>query len=177
MKAVLQLLLVLILSQGSFNTVAGRYTDKTIKRAVKLAGKSWKEDKNVNIDFINAAPIVHSKESAYYSPYDTIFSMINETGGPIGFLVISSAKGRYDYFDFMLVYNLEKQLIDIRILTYRSEHGSQVTSRSWLRRFTDLNTSDTIRYGVEIDALSGATFSASSLTLEVDRINGLIREL
>ena len=63
----------------------------------------------------------------------------------------------------MVLYKADFRISEIRILTYRRDYGSQVNSRSWLGKFRDQDPDVDLVYGEDIDALSGATLSASSL--------------
>lgn len=80
-----------------------------------------------------------------------------------GYIVATSARGRYDYFDYLVIYNTELVVEKIRVFEYRSDHGYEICSKKWLRQFEN-NSGCNIQYGQEIDAISGATISASSIT-------------
>jgi Na+-translocating ferredoxin:NAD+ oxidoreductase RnfG subunit len=145
------------------------HTEKIINKAAKAATKIWDEYE------IEIEPLDADQSSKYYSSYDTLFRIV---GGDstLGFLVLSSAKGRFELFDFMMVYTSETEVIDMRVMVYRSEYGSQVCSKAWLKQFYGIPSSKSLQYGSDVDALSGATFSARSLTEQVNRLNRLMRE-
>lgn len=94
---------------------------------------------------------------------------IRQSGSTLGFLYLSSAKGRYDYFDFLVLYDTKLIIKTVEILVYREDHGYEVSNRSWLAQFQGSSGCDT-NYGKEIDALSGATYSAVHLTEEIGRM-------
>jgi hypothetical protein len=85
--------------------------------------------------------------------------------------------GRFEKFDFMIVYNSDLVLTDLKILVYRSEYGYQVSTRGWLKQFLDHPVGTIHTYGQDIDAISGATFSGKSLTDNINRLNILISTL
>ncbi|MBU8893221.1 MAG: FMN-binding protein [Bacteroidales bacterium] len=93
----------------------------------------------------------------------------------LGLVVLTSAKGRYENFDYMIVFNQELEIELIKILVYRSEYGAEITSKRWLSQFYSKHTYK-LKYGNDIQAISGATFSASSLTNNVNRINKIVKE-
>ena len=148
---------------------AASHPEKTISRAWKHAHKIWTE--------ATGNPVDTDPNSNYYSEFDTVFSLQAESGDQIGFMIVSSAKGRFDLFDFVVLYDLDLQIIGLRVLTYRSEYGSQVSSRGWLKQFTGPPPTTGFKYGQNIDAISGATFSAVSFTAQMNRLNLLIAEL
>jgi len=55
-------------------------------------------------------------------------------------------------------------------LIYREEHGKQIGSQRWLKQFIGLSSTDNPSYGENIDAISGATISASSMTMAVGNV-------
>lgn len=93
----------------------------------------------------------------------------------LGMVVLTSAKGRYDMFDYMVVYNLDFNIELIKVLAYRSQYGSEITAKRWLSQFYS-RQEDNLKYGSDIQAISGATFSAVSLTKNINRINKILKE-
>lgn len=91
----------------------------------------------------------------------------------LGFAVYTSAAGRYDKFEYMIIYNLNYELELVKILIYRSQYGAEITSKNWLKQFYHKQT-DSLKYGSDIQAISGATFSANSITKNINRINKLM---
>ena len=163
------LLIILALSI----TVSARAThpEKLINKAEKLALKNFRDTEIIKEP-------VHIHSSDYFKEKkDTVFRLLRKEGEMMGYLVISSALGRFEEFDFMMVYNAELILTDMNIMVYRSEHGYQVSTRGWLKQFLDHPSGTTHTYGQNIDAISGATFSGKSLTENVNRLNNLIGTL
>ena len=150
-----------ILISGS----SGTYPEKLINRAEKRAAKIFKDYD------IHREPILADDPEQFFGQGDTLFRLVDKKGGPRGFLVISSAMGRFEKFDFMMVYDLDLFMKDLVILVYRSEYGYQVSARGWLRQFLNNPPQTSYAYGQNIDAVSGATISGRSLTSNVNRLN------
>jgi len=87
----------------------------------------------------------------------------------VGYLVFTSSMGRYESFDYMIVYNPEMTVKEIVILNYTSSHGGEVASQKWLKQFIGYEGKH-LKYGSDIDAISGATYSATSLVKDVESI-------
>ncbi|MGM0408416.1 MAG: FMN-binding protein [Bacteroidota bacterium] len=92
-----------------------------------------------------------------------------------GVAVLTSAAGRFDRFDFMIVFNPDLQIKHVKVLMYRSQYGAEITSKNWLKQFYKRKNAD-FRYGDDIQALSGATLSAQSLTQKINRIKQNINQ-
>jgi hypothetical protein len=103
-----------------------------------------------------------------------IFFKIFDDDKELGLVVLTSAIGRHDKFDYMIIYNQNKEIKLIKILVYRSDYGSEITGKRWLSQFYS-KQKDSIKYGSDIQAISGATFSAISLTKNINRINRIVR--
>ena len=83
-----------------------------------------------------------------------------------GYLCITTAKGRHDYFDYLAIFNPDHSIRHIEILEYRSEHGYEISNKRWLSQFEGRMGCDLV-YGEDIDAISGATYSAASITEDI----------
>jgi len=91
------------------------------------------------------------------------------------FVVFSSAKGRFEYFDYMIIINATFEIIDIKILKYRSEYGYEIATKGWLKQFY-VKPNTIFEYRKNVDALSGATFSAQSLVDDVNMIQDHLKK-
>ncbi|NOQ28100.1 MAG: hypothetical protein GQ564_22280 [Bacteroidales bacterium] len=119
--------------------------------------------------------VVKTIEIKELSKFSDLFFKVFDGDKELGLVVLTSAKGRYDMFDYMIVYNQKLEVELIKILVYRSDYGSEITAKRWLKQFYSKQT-ENLKYGSDIQAISGATFSATSLTKNVNRINKFLRE-
>jgi hypothetical protein len=164
-KNIIILLTLLFLLMGE-GRVLSTHPEKTINKAFRLVHKSYDDAIFTPLDLVNSFPPK--------SKHDTVFLIESPNVEGQGFMVISSAKGRFDMFEFVLVFNKQCEIQYLSIITYRSEYGGEVSSRGWLNQFSKHSPGTEFKYGDNIDAISGATFSARSLTNEINRINTLI---
>jgi hypothetical protein len=166
-KIILLLLMVFHLTLDARAT----HPEKSIIKAEKQALKNFK-----GFEIIKE-PIKINHSEYFNEKADTIFGLLEKDGVLKGYLVLSSAKGRFEDFDFMIVYTVDMQMVDLNILVYRSEFGYQVSGRGWLKQFLMSPHGTVYTYGQNIDAISGATFSGRSLTENVNRLNILMDSL
>lgn len=118
---------------------------------------------------------VAKKEIKEISNDNDLFFTVYDGEDKVGFVALTSGKGRFDNFDFMIIYNTNFEIELIKVLVYRSDYGSEITAKRWLSQFYS-KQKDSLKYGSDIQAISGATVSASSLTESVNRVNKIIRE-
>ena len=97
------------------------------------------------------------------------YRILSSSGDNTGTLVLTSAQGRFDRFDLMIVTDVSRRIKLIRILKYRSEYGSEITNSSWLTQFY-CDPGQRFELHKNIDAISGATFSSRGLGEEVNDV-------
>ena len=94
----------------------------------------------------------------------------------VGFLVLTSSMGRFEPFDYMVVYNSDRSVKEIDVLNYTSPHGGEVASQKWLKQFVGYDGKH-LKYGSDIDAITGATYSASSLVKDIESITIYMKKI
>ena len=92
---------------------------------------------------------------------------IHDSDKLIGYLYLGEAPSMKRKFDYIVMFNTDFSIKKSKVLIYREEHGKQIGSQRWLKQFIGLSIYDTPTYGEDIDAISGATISASSMTKAV----------
>ena len=103
-----------------------------------------------------------------------IFLIKDDTAEPLGYFAISQGEGRFEHFDFMVIYNRLKQIQKVKILLYKSAYGYEIGSKHWLKQFNDKDVQSNFKYNEDIQAISGATVSARGLIKGVNRINRIL---
>ena len=153
-------LLLFLFSSG----VTGQSPEKVEKRIGKNIALAWPGQ------VVSLAP-VEIPPAAIPEPGEQAkceLFQLHGDDGPLGILLLASAKGRYEYFDYMVLYDNTLNIIQVDILVYRSDHGYEIMNKGWLKQFIGSKGCDLV-YGRDIDALSGATLSAGALTTDIQR--------
>jgi hypothetical protein len=124
-------------------------------------------------------PVIIPKQMAssidYYSPNDYVFSVF-DSDKLIGYVLSTSAKGRYDDFDYCVVYSDGLVVKGVVVTVYRSTHGTAICQRKWLSQFIGYKGGE-LKIGSEIDGVSGGTISAISITEDIQRSQKMIVDL
>lgn len=92
-----------------------------------------------------------------------------------GYIAITSSIGRSEKFEYLVLYSTDIAVQRISILQYRSTHGTGISSRRWLKQFIG-NKGELLTYGKDVQAISGATFSAQSLTHDIPVLSRWVSE-
>lgn len=104
---------------------------------------------------------------------DNLFKIERDTK-LLGYAYLAEAPSKTAQFDYLVL--LDKDLIVLRtkVLIYREEYGGEIGSTRWLKQFTSKKGGDTLIYGDNIVAISGATISVRSMT---NAMNNLLQSL
>jgi len=93
---------------------------------------------------------------------------ISQEGEVAGYILRSSAMGRYERFDYSVFYDPGLSILGVSVTAYRSTHGTAICQRKWLGQFKGYDGGDLV-LGRDIDAISGASISALSLVEDIRR--------
>ena len=88
----------------------------------------------------------------------------------MGYFYYGKALSKADVFDYVVIFDKELIIKKIKILAYREDYGGEIGSKRWLRQFNDLSMKDSVVYGKNIKGISGATISARSMTITVNKL-------
>ena len=106
---------------------------------------------------------------------DLLFEITEENENR-GYVLSTEAKGRFDYFDYSVYFSEELVVKGVIVTVYRSTHGAAICQRKWLSQFNGYD-GEALTLGREIDAISGATFSAESMVQDIQRCFALMTGL
>jgi len=88
----------------------------------------------------------------------------------LGYGYVGEAPSMKRVFDYIVLFNPDLRIKKTKALIYREDHGRQIGSERWLQQFISMTVNDTPNYGENIDAISGATISAKSMTKAVGKV-------
>ncbi|WP_299158680.1 FMN-binding protein [uncultured Tenacibaculum sp.] len=98
---------------------------------------------------------------------DNLFKIaINEK--TIGYAFLDKAPSKTDEFDYLILLDENLIVAKTKVLIYREDYGGEIGSKRWLKQFIGKTPKDKLRYEKDIVAISGATISASSMTIAVN---------
>jgi len=94
----------------------------------------------------------------------------------LGYLLSTRAMGRFEYFDYLLAFAPDFSVQGLTITVYRSSHGAAICQKKWLSQF-EAYAGEELTLGKEIDAVAGATISATALVEDMKRCYQLMISL
>ncbi len=94
-----------------------------------------------------------------------------------GYMVLAKAKSKFEFFDYAVFYDENKNIKAVRVLQYREDYGGEIGSKRWLRQFDGLNSKSPIEIDNDIQGISGATISYLAITKGVKNLTQLMSTL
>lgn len=88
----------------------------------------------------------------------------------MGYAYLGQAPSMKDIFDYVVLFNPDLTIKKSKVLIYRENYGRQIGSQRWLKQFIGKKSGDPLAYGKNIDAISGATISAKSMTTAITEV-------
>ncbi|MEP3211382.1 MAG: FMN-binding protein [Maribacter sp.] len=154
-----------LLSIGLSFSFSGGEISLRLQKKIDAAIRSTYEVDNVKLKSITVPLDVNSATPADFT--DNRLFEIHSGSNLIGYLYVGEAASMKRKFDYILMFHTDFTIKKSKVLIYREEHGKQIGSQRWLKQFIGLSFGDVLTYGDNIDAISGATISASNMTKAV----------
>lgn len=105
---------------------------------------------------------------------DRFFILRRSDGLPaLGFVYATSAPGRFDKFDYFVICDTSCVVKKVNVWIYRSTHGGGIAARKWLGQFNEYSGGQ-LKYGKDIQAISGATISGNSIVEDIQRVHAVL---
>jgi len=76
----------------------------------------------------------------------------------------------FEFFDYFLLTDTSGQVLWVKVYNYQATQGHEVMSRGWLNQFKGLTKDEKVVFGQDIEAISGATVSASAITEDIQQV-------
>ncbi len=145
------------------------------KNIKKKVDKEIKATYNVETHKLNALTFDASITNTLPSKFeeDNLFQII-KNDEVIGYAYISKAPSKTDEFDYLVLFDKDFIIKKSKVLIYREDYGSEIGSKRWLKQLVGKTKEDTLTYGDNIAAISGATISVKSMT---NAINDLLKSI
>lgn len=116
-----------------------------------------------------------TKQDVYSNDFQLHKLLVNNK--LVAYLVISRAKSRVEFFDYMIIYNIDLSIKTIEVLAYREDYGGEIANKRWLKQFEAKKNANEMKFGNDIQGISGATISARSLTADVQGVTNYLQQL
>ncbi len=100
---------------------------------------------------------------------ENLFRILKEDA-LVGYAYLGQAPSMKDIFDYVVLFTPDMAVKKSKVLIYREDYGRQIGSQRWLKKFIGKQPGDVLAYGEDVDAISGATISAKSMTKAINEV-------
>lgn len=145
---------------------------KKIDTAVKI---TYEIESHV-LEPINISQELNKATKAEFNG-DHLFKVLKEDTSVVGYIYVGKAPSMKKVFDYVILFNTDLRIKKSKVLIYREDYGLQIGSQRWLKQFIGLTIEDNVTYGENIDAIAGATISASSMTRATNAVLQSLKKL
>ena len=167
-----KILVILVIAGIFISSSMAQPQSKPHRRVMKASHKLWGDHLEITA-YVQATSSQADKEQLQTK--DRVF-FVFEKEEIKGYVISSSAKGRYDDYDYSVIFDDAGVVRQVLVTVYRSDHGAAISQKNWLSQFEGYQ-GGSLELGKDIDAVSGGTLSASSLLEEMERLHILISSL
>lgn len=94
-----------------------------------------------------------------------------------GYVALAKARSKFEYFDYAIYYDQNKEIKAVRILLYREDYGGEIASKRWLKQFDGKDANSPLIIDEDIQGISGATISYLAITKGIKNITLLMNEI
>ena len=170
-----------------------RLEKKVLKVFKKLLPASYNTLSFEVVDTYNAT----ATDYRYFFDDNSLYTFVNPEDNSEGVLCIRRAYGcqvggcetkegelfckrpegsdlSYEKFDYMILFDSLGVVDYVQVLDYPGDHGYEISNKKWLKKFKGY-AGGKLRYGKEIDAISGATISANSITQDIKQVHHAVQ--
>ncbi len=97
------------------------------------------------------------------------YQSIEVDGKMNGYVCVEQASSKHDKFEFVVIYDDQLNILQVKVLLYREDYGYEIKSKRWLKQFSTCEVR-------KVQAISGATISVNSLKNAVKHLNHKMEE-
>ncbi len=145
-----------------------------VKKMDKTLAKLWPEQ-TISKSLVQISDSEKSKLS--FSLGEKTLYKVSNSSKLESYIFISKGFGKMNEFDYMIVFNQDLSILKVKVLVYREDQGGEIGSNRWLKQFSGKKDPKKMKFGHDIQNISGATMSARSLTEDVKRVVRRMSEL
>lgn len=167
-KNIAIILFILILSSSFTN-------NKVINKKVnKLINSYWP---NQQVNKIGVVITEDQLNKLTFKYKQSAIQKLSTNNKIVGYIYLATAKSKTDHFNYLVLFSPNLKILTSKVLIYREDYGGEIASKRWLRQFEGKSNGLKMKFGHDIQNISGATISSRSITNGINKLSKQITEL
>lgn len=172
-KSFVFLLVIALFSSGlTFGQVAKEADTVSLKDALKMMlqaeGATGLKKLTVNVGGDQAEMLTKEYGIEAEGSY-TVYKGTNSDGSVIGTVLIVNQEGKEGPLQVLVAVRPDGSVYDVGFTVFGEDKGRPALTWSFLRQYMGKKASDKLRLGQNVDGISGATMTSTSITTAVQR--------
>ena len=163
MKYSIVIILISVLSAGDIKIACEEHLLSLYPENTDIRMHILTLDKQIKKEVENQVKQKFYRDKLYYWT-------ISQGDTTIAYAFLDNVIGKSMPITFMVILNIDGDIINANVIKYREAYGSEVGNKGWLQQFINLNNNSSYNIGKEIDGISGATISVKSMSKGIQKI-------
>ncbi len=161
--SILIILLISVLSAGDIKSACKEHLFILYPENTDIRMHILTLDKQIKKEVENQVKQKFYRDKLYYWT-------ISQVDTTIAYAFLDNVIGKSMPITFMVILNIDGDIISANVIKYREAYGSEVGNKGWLRQFINFNNNSNYNIGKDIDGISGATISVKSMSKGIHKI-------
>lgn len=149
---------------------------KTINKQIGTQGFQLQPVEGITEPY-SQSKIFSIQSDTYIAGYVYVSRVNSCRAGGCSIMPDDMAALEFEYFDYFFITDSTGHVLNVKVFNYQATHGHQVMSKGWLKQFIGFSGNQSLNYGKDIQAISGATISAQTLISDIEKAGELIQSL
>lgn len=120
--------------------------------------------------------IENNVQQKFHSTFVYFYKIIKDDK-ILGYAILDNVFGKSLPITFLVLFDLNGNIISSHIVKYREQYGGAVKNKNWNDQFIGGNSESSFEVGKNINSISGATISVNSVTKGIKKLTLLIKEI
>ena len=163
MKYSLLMILTSFLAASDIKIICEEYLFNLYPKNTDISMHILKLDKQMKKKVENQVKQKFYRDKLYYWT-------ISKDDTTIAYAFLDNVIGKSMPITFLLVLDINGQIITSSVIKYREAYGGEVGNKKWLSQFTGKKNNSGFNIGKDIDGISGATISVKSMNKGIQKI-------
>ncbi|GAA4107183.1 hypothetical protein GCM10022393_02270 [Aquimarina addita] len=146
---------------------SGKHSDKIQKKVTKEI-TSYFDTEDFSTAVVKISDVDNALVKAEFGKENLL--SISGSDGLLGYAYIGNAPSKTATFDYLVIFDKDFVIATSKVLIYREEYGGEIGSKRWLKQFIGKSKNDDVKFGENVDAISGATISVRSMTNAISNL-------
>ncbi len=135
--------------------------------AIEIENKTFKISKKIKSEIQNKVKQKFFRNQIYYWT-------IKKDGANKGYALLDNSKGKSMPITYLVIFNMDQEIIYSKIIKYREAYGGEVSGEKWLAQFNKMKQDSLYTFPENISGISGATISVASVTKGFSKLSLLL---